>query len=312
MSTSRRRFHLKRSVQLWLLVFVLMLFHTFVFAQEGSGVINPLNFPGSNLCQQIKAAIATNASTNPQGLVIDARSATSPQACDVNPFSGATVPGQLLLGAIVLRTTVPIVTPSVNAWQILGTGRGNNVNETGTLIQAVSGFPAGGKVVRLGDGTNPTFGNRIENLAIDCNGIGTIGLYSTDIPEESGGSNLVITSCPEREIWINGSGSDGTGSLFAMNYDFHDVECLALNAGTPATIACEFDGNNLIPSLTSCACNPSQTRIRRSMLLQVEPFFLTYSRDQGAYFFVMEAVHPVPRRSAVLVRQASQALQYLV
>ncbi len=196
MSTSRRGFHLKRSVQLCLLVFVLILFHTSAFAQGGSGVINPLNFPGANLCQQIKAAIATNASSNPQGLVIDARSATSPQACDVNPFGGATVPGQLLLGAIVLRTTVPIVTPSVNAWQILGTGRGNNVNETGTLIQAVSGFPAGGKVVRLGDGTNPTFGNRIENLAIDCNGIGTIGLYSTDIQEESGGSNLVITSCP--------------------------------------------------------------------------------------------------------------------
>ncbi len=30
-----------------------------------------------------------------------------------------------------------------------------------------------------------------------------------------------------------------------MNYDFHDVEGLALDAGTSATIACEFDGNKL-------------------------------------------------------------------
>jgi hypothetical protein len=216
------------------------------YAQASSGVINPLNFPGANLCIQIQAAIAANASANPQGIVIDARSATGVQNCTVNPFSGATIPGQLLLGSTVLKTTVPIVTPSVQAWQILGIGRGNNVNETGTLIQAVSGFPANGKVVRLGDGTALTFGNRIENLAIDCNGIsGAIGLYSTDIQEESGGSNLVITSCPAREIWINGSGSDGAGPQFAMNYDFHDVEGLALNAGTSSTIACEFDGDNV-------------------------------------------------------------------
>lgn len=234
-------------------------------AQGTAGVINPLNFPGANLCIQIQAAIAANASANPQGVVIDARSATGVQHCTVNPFGGATIPGQLLLGATVLETTVPIVTPSVEAWQILGIGRGNSANETGTLIQAVTGFPANGKVVRLGDGKAITFGNRIENLAIDCNGIvGTIGLYSTDIQEESGGSNLVITSCPAREIWINGSGSDGAGPQFAMNYDFHDVEGLALNSGTSSTIACEFDGDNVtqpdgphLLSALTCSGSPS-------------------------------------------------------
>ncbi len=229
-----------------LLAFTIVSTAACAYAQASSGVINPLTFPGANLCIQIKAAIAANASANPQGIVIDARSATGVQNCTVNPFSGATIPGQLLLGSTVLKTTAPIVTPSVQAWQILGIGRGNNVNETGTLIQAVSGFPANGKVVRLGDGTALTFGNRIDNLAIDCNGMtGAIGLYSTDIQEESGGSNLAITSCPAREIWINGSGSDGAGPQFAMNYDFHDVEGLALNSGTSSTIACEFDGDNV-------------------------------------------------------------------
>jgi len=236
-----------------------------LLAQGTFGVINPQYYPGANLCLQIQAAIASNASANPRGLIIDARSATGTQQCTVNPFSGAPVPGQLLLGPIILQTTAPIVTPSVNAWQILGIGRGNSVNKTGTLIQAVTGFPANGTVVRLGDGKSLTFGNRIENLTIDCNGItGTIGLYSTDIQEQSGGSNLDITSCPARELWINGSGSDGVGPQYAMNYEFHDVEALGMKAGTPATIACEFDGNNqsqpngphLLSGLT-CSGSPS-------------------------------------------------------
>jgi hypothetical protein len=227
----------------WLLLGALSIIFPSESGLAQSGVINPLNYPGANLCLQIKAAISTNAGANPQGLVIDARSASGTQQCTVDPFSGATVPGQLLLGATVLELTVPIVTPSVNAWQILGSGRGNNGNLTGTLIRAVSPFPANGKVVRLGDGTAVTFGNRIENLAIDCNSIaGTIGLYSSDIQEESGASNLVITNCPARELWVNGSGNDGV-TPFADNYDFHDVEGLALGASAPTTIACEFDGN---------------------------------------------------------------------
>jgi hypothetical protein len=44
----------------------------------------------------------------------------------------------------------------------------------------------GGKVARPGGGSAITFGNRIENLSIDCINIaGTIGLYSSDIEEES-------------------------------------------------------------------------------------------------------------------------------
>lgn len=44
-------------------------------AQGQTGVINPLNYAGANLCVKIQAAIAANAGANPQGLVIDARSA---------------------------------------------------------------------------------------------------------------------------------------------------------------------------------------------------------------------------------------------
>ena len=62
------------------------------YAQASSGVINPLNFPGANLCIQIQAAIAANASANPQGVVIDARSATGVQNCTVNPLAGPRYP----------------------------------------------------------------------------------------------------------------------------------------------------------------------------------------------------------------------------
>jgi hypothetical protein len=81
--------------------FLLLAMHS--FAQATSGVINPLTFPGANLCIQIQAVISANGSANPQGLVIDARSATGTQQCTVNPFSGATVLGQLLLGVSPYR-----------------------------------------------------------------------------------------------------------------------------------------------------------------------------------------------------------------
>jgi hypothetical protein len=75
--------------------FLLLAMHT--FAPATSGVINPLTFPGANLCIQIQAVIAANASAN------HARSATGTQQCTVNPFSGATVLGQLLLGVSPYR-----------------------------------------------------------------------------------------------------------------------------------------------------------------------------------------------------------------
>jgi hypothetical protein len=241
----RFSFHLRPSMLTICVAGIATLFSTTSTPVLGqTGVINPLNYPGSDLCQQIKMAIMDNAAANRQGLVIDARSASGIKQCSVNPLEGATVPGQLLLGATVLQIAAPIVTPSLNAWQIIGIGRGNNVNQTATIIEALPGFPPNAKLVRLGDGTHLTFGNRIENLTINCNNIaGTVGLYSTDIQEQSGGSNLAIVSCPARELWINGSGSDGTGPQFAMNYEFHDVEALALKAGIATTIACEFDGN---------------------------------------------------------------------
>jgi hypothetical protein len=139
---------------------------------------------------------------------------------------------------VILKTTVPIVTPSQYGWQIIGTGRGDHGQPAGTLIFADSGFPTGGNVLRLGDGTDLAFANRAENLAIDCNGVsGTTGLYSSDIQEESGGSNLLIANCPNRGLWINGSGTGGGVSPYADNYDFHDVESLFATS-----VACEFDG----------------------------------------------------------------------
>jgi hypothetical protein len=241
----------------------LFFFNLSAIGQAMPGIINPLLYPGADLCLQIQAAISANEGAFPQGIIVDARSATGIQHCSVSPLSGATVPGQLLLGATVLQTTAPIVTPSIPAWQILGIGRGNGPNLTGTLIQAVTGFPAGGKVVRLGDGTNLAFGNRIENLAIDCNNIaGTIGLYSSDIQEQSGGSYLIITSCPARGLWINGSGNEGVAP-FADNYDFHDLEAYG-PSGSPSNVGCEFDGNfthqgngpHLVSALT---CNGAVT-----------------------------------------------------
>ncbi len=110
-------------------------------------------------------------------------------------------------------------------------------NDSGHSI--VPSIHAGGAT---GNGST-AYGQSISNLTVDCNGrSGTTGIYSTDIQEQSGVEHVSILNCPNRGIWMNGSGSDGTGPFFAQNYSVNDLYVLPLTAGNGSTIACEFDG----------------------------------------------------------------------
>jgi hypothetical protein len=159
------------------------------------------DFTGVDICAKINAAALAN-----PGLALDARGFTGNQVCASNPFAATTGDVTVYFNDVTIQTTAPWVTNSAFNTLIYGNGRGGSAH--GTNIQAVAGFPAtcdgltiGCPILRLGDGSQSTFGTRFENAALDCNGLaGCIGLYSTDINEQSGARHFLISSFQSLEF----------------------------------------------------------------------------------------------------------------
>lgn len=214
---------------------------------------------GTDACQYIAAAMAALPIT---GGIVDGSGFVGNQACTVDPFSAAASNGVLRLGSGVYQTTQQWVIPSIYSWRVEGVGRKSESSAAYTTIQAASSFPTATPVIRLGSGTT-AYGQEISNLTVDCNGRpGTTGIYSTDIQEQSGVNHVSILNCPNRGIWMNGSGSDGTGPFWAQNYSINDLYVLPLTAGTSSTIACEFDGAfTAFHELQGATCGGSATAI---------------------------------------------------
>lgn len=99
--------------------------------------------------------------------------------------------------------------------QLAGHGRASE-------IRAISGtFPVSTALVRLGTGAALAFNCRTENISINCNNIsGSIGLYSTDIQEQSGAFGTLI-----RAYGKNGIVLDGLAGQGCSNYTFDTIEC---------------------------------------------------------------------------------------
>jgi hypothetical protein len=205
-----------------------------IFTPPVQGLINVSTFSGADICAKINAAARAN-----PGTILDARQFDGTQACASNPFASTTGDVVVLLNNVLIQTSVPWVTNSSFNALIFGAGRGSNGR--GTTIQATTGFPitcdglsVGCPLLRLGNGTAPTFGNRIENLTLDCNGMpGCIGLYSNEIQEQSGARHFQVINFPVYGIFMDGTGGPGIG---AENYVFEDGELYAANAGTSSTI----------------------------------------------------------------------------
>ncbi len=181
----------------------------------------------------------------------------------MNPFAGAYKNGLLRLGFANFQSTAEWEIPSAYAWIVVGSGRKSESNALNTTIQAiVSGFPVNTPVVRLGNGST-AYGQAIGNLTVDCNGVsGTTGIYSTDIQEQLGVDHVSILNCPNRGVWMNGSGNDGSGPFFAQNYSVNDIYVLPQTAATNTTIACEFDGAfTSFHMLQGATCGGSTTAI---------------------------------------------------
>jgi hypothetical protein len=216
---------------------------------SGSTILDASVYPGIDMCGKINSAIKAN-----PGAIIDARAFSGVQLCSTNPFAGQTGDVVLLLGEVYIQTTAPWVTNSQYMAYIYGAGRGtlSTANPHGTTIKAMPGFPASCDgltgmcpVIRLGDfsaGTGGSFGQRIENLAIDCNSLpGSIGLYSNDIQEQSGADHFLILQCPVYGVYMDGSYGQGKG---AENYTLYDGEVYSFGATTANTVELMIVGSN--------------------------------------------------------------------
>ena len=107
--------------------------------------------------------------------VLDARSITGTVACGSDPFSTATQ-GVLLLGNVLIQTTVPWQVPS-HVW-VNGLGDAGSFTAQDTVLQASAGFSNPGNptpqicvansLVCLGHGSQ-AFRAQVSNMDIDCN-----------------------------------------------------------------------------------------------------------------------------------------------
>ena len=211
-------------------------------------LVNVATYSGADICAKINAAALAN-----PGLILDARPFSGNQACASNPFTTTTHDVVVLFNNVNIQTTAPWVTQSAGNALIYGAGRGGNGR--GTTIQAVAGFPAtcdglttGCPLLRLGSGAT-TFAHRIENLTLDCNSVsGCIGLYSTDINEQSGAIHFAVLNFSNIGILIDGSGANSAGPFFSQNYSLSDGEVYALNSAISTTIGVELIGGNAATS----------------------------------------------------------------
>jgi hypothetical protein len=205
---------------------------TTLTSQSINGTINAAAYAGADACVKINNAAIAN-----PGQRIDATAITGLQSCSINPWANITGNMWLYLNPnVVLVTTAQWVMPSAYSIIVDGGTRGIRTGQpTGASIRAASTFPLNTPVVREGSGST-SFGQRLENIVIDCNNVaGGIGLYSTDIQEQSGIEHFEILNCLGGGILMDGSGAVGTGPYWAENYIIDDGEIYTFSGASAST-----------------------------------------------------------------------------
>jgi hypothetical protein len=206
-------------------------YYSTVSSDVSSGaVVDAYEQTGSDACAQIAAAIAALPST---GGVVDATRISGAKTCAADPFSGVTKVGTLLLGCTTYTTDATWVIP--NKWRVIGPGR------SGATIKASASLGSN-PVVRLGTGATVSFGNRLENVTVDCNSQANVtGVYSTSISEQSGIKNVNVTNVAYRGIDIDASSANGDG-LRAEHYSLEDFEVSFATGNQSSSIGLRISG----------------------------------------------------------------------
>ncbi len=98
-----------------------------------------------------------------------------------------------------------------------------------TQIRATGGFPTTTALIRLGTGSGSCYGTRLEDLSIRCNAIaGSVGVYSSDMQEQSGIRNVRIDQYKSMGIQLEA----GASLNYPANFHISDVECAPDDAAT--------------------------------------------------------------------------------
>lgn len=200
----------------------------------------------TDICKRIQAGWAALSNVNGAFVdsgVLDARSITGSEPstpnCTVDPFldlsTGHTTAhhGVLLLGSVVIQTTVPWQIPS-HVW-VNGIGDPGSFIGQNTVLQAAPGYTFGGNLapicvsgalVCLGHGTQ-AFRADVSNMAIDCNDQpGCIAAYNGASQEGSWyqGVTLANSAVAGLMVSLNEFTSNGANYFGAVNSGpYHNV-----------------------------------------------------------------------------------------
>lgn len=200
----------------------------------------------TDICKRIQAAWEALTSVNGVFVdsgVLDARSITGGEPtspnCTVDPFldpsTGNTTKhhGVLLLGSVVIQTTVPWQIPS--HIRVEGLGDPGSFIGQNTVIQAAPGFSSAGNLPPicvanalfcLGHGTQ-AFRAEVANMAIDCNDQpGCIAAYNGAAQEGSWYQGVTLANSPVAGLMVslNEFTSNGNNFFGAVNSGpYHNV-----------------------------------------------------------------------------------------
>jgi hypothetical protein len=135
-----------------------------------------------------------------------------------------------LIGGVVFmpRGAYMISSRLVVPWRVSLIGVGRDA----TTIKALSSFPPGRELVRLGDMSGDIGeSSRIENLTVHCSDItGSVGIYSERMNEQCGVFRTEVQNFGAYGIWINQPNSGGP----PQHWSIDDVEIFT-GPATPAS-----------------------------------------------------------------------------
>jgi hypothetical protein len=207
--------HMKGSILVALVVALTLLTSTTVIAQvsgtNGQPLISeggtkatssPAYFDafvgtsGTDICARISAAWTAVLTGGVNSAVIDARGFTGSWPCAQNPFPTNTH-GKLLLGNVIITTTVTWVIPTQT--EVEGIGSGGPATPAAaawnTIIEAGMSNSA---VIQMGPSTGgPWFGIAVRDLTVDCEGKAEcVGIFNNSAEENSTIDHVQIWDAP--------------------------------------------------------------------------------------------------------------------
>ena len=108
--------------------------------------------------------------------------------------------------------------------RLVGSGARSTIIRVNATFAALTSTGA----IRIGDGTAGVFGSSVEHLYLDCNNIaGSIGIYSTDVQDNSGVKDVLINNFLAFGIKFDG----GSGTFGSVN-DFYIVNTEVYKSNT--------------------------------------------------------------------------------